>query len=330
MVTISPPFVINDLCDPVEVDGLGKKAANLAAVATIPGARTPKGFALPGAVVDRYLENFRPAILSAVQTFPPNDAHQVIEQLMLASPLDFGGELVAHIHANFAADTLFAVRSSAHPVVNGQQIAEDSEETSLAGQYSTFLRVPAVRVPEALTRCCASLYNPRSIEIFKPRSDTTYVGSTMTVLVQEMIEATASGVMMTVDPLAIAEGIELIGLEASYGPCEAIVSGKTQGDLFMVSRDSLEVVESELGSKRWRSDLPIYGEPTEDRCTVPETERAVFALSHEEARQVAALGLKIERLFGMPQDVEFVLDYNREVVITQARPITTLKERNSV
>ena len=197
----------------------------------------------------------------------------------------------------------------------------------MAGQYSSFLRVPASEVPAAVARCCASLYNPRSIEIFQPAMDTTYITSTMTVLVQEMVEASVSGVMMTVDPLAVRDGVEAIGIEASYGACEAVVSGQTQGDLFMIDRINHKVFETELGSKRWRADLPIYGVSSDHLTAVPKAERAVFALSVEEAQRIAALGMEIERHFGMPQDVEFVLDANREVVITQARPITTLKEK---
>lgn len=329
-MTASRSFELVDLSSRLNIKGLGKKAANLAEVASIPGARTPKGFALPGEVLDAYLAGFRTEILGIVRTLDPADAHESIELLLLDHPLDFAQSLVSHLQKQFPPTTLFAVRSSAHPIVKGAQVAEDSEEISLAGQYSSFLRVPVEKVPEAVSRCAASLFNGRSIEIFKPGLDTTYIDSTMTVVIQEMIDATACGVMMTVDPMAYADGIEVVGIEASYGACEAIVAGKTQGDLYLVDRSTGAVTATELGSKRWRVDLPVYGDTDHDGLVaVPQELRDEYALTVVEAEQIAALGRRIEQHFGLPQDIEFVLDDHREVVVTQARPITTLKEKQS-
>ncbi|HPU13437.1 MAG TPA: PEP/pyruvate-binding domain-containing protein [Aeromicrobium sp.] len=326
----SNTFAIVDLSTQPSLTDLGKKAANLAEVATIPGVRTPKGFALPGEVLDGYLENFRTQFLWILRTLEPVEAHRTIEDLLIDQPLDSAESLIALLREHFPLNTLFAVRSSAHPVVKGASIAEDSEEISLAGQYSSFLRVPAEKVPEAVSRCAASLFNARSIEIFKPGFDTTYIDSTMTVLIQEMVDASACGVMMTIDPMAYADGIEVLGIEASYGACEAIVAGKTQGDLYLVDRNTGAVSESELGSKRWRIDLPIYGSTASDGLVaVSDDQRVAFALTTEESEHIAALGRLIEEHFGLPQDIEFVLDANREVVVTQARPITTLKEKLS-
>lgn len=329
-MTMPTTFAMVDLSARTSIKGLGKKAANLAEVATIPGARTPRGLALPGDVLDRYLANCRTDFLGILRTLAPAEAHRTIEQLLLSRPLDFAEMLVVRLQEQFAPDTLFAVRSSAHPVVKGAHIAEDSEEISLAGQYSTFLRVPLDMVPEAVSRCAASLFNARSIEIFKPGLDTTYIDSTMTVLIQEMVDASASGVMMTIDPLAFADGIDVVGIEASYGACEAIVAGKTQGDLFLVDRATGAVTEAELGSKRWRVDLPVYGSADPDELVAVSQEmRGTFALTTDEVERIAALGRQIEQHFGLPQDIEFVLDVNRDVVVTQARPITTLKEKQS-
>lgn len=319
---------IIDLSSPSGVDGLGKKAANLAEVATIPGVLTPKGFAIPGDALDGYLDEYRPEILRLIRTLPPIEAHSEVERMLIARPLDFDGELEVHLARWFPPETLFAVRSSAHPVVRGEQIAEDSKEHSLAGQYSSFLRVPLNKVPEAVSRCAGSLFNARSIELFQPGVDTSYIDSTMTVIIQDMVEASASGVMMTVDPIAFADGVELTGIEASYGACEVIVSGKAQGDLFLIDRAMGTVTEIQLGSKRWLVDLPVYGGRSAEALTpVADQQRGIFALSVGEAEHIANLGLQIEQHFGLPQDIEFVLSSNREVFITQARPITTLKEK---
>jgi len=321
-------LVLVDLNSQSSVKGLGKKAANIAEVAMVPGVRTPRGFAFPGAVLDSYLANSRADILGILRALDPTDAHRSVEQLLLSRPIAHAEALVEHLREQFPPNTLFAVRSSAHPVVKGVRVAEDSTEISLAGQYSSFLRVPINTVPEAVIRCVASLFNPRSIELFEPNLDTTYIASTMTVLIQEMVDATACGVMMTIDPMAHAEGTEVVGIEASYGPCEAIVAGKTQGDLFLIDRTTGAVTETELGSKRWRVDHPVYGSADDDMLTAVSQEmRSAYSLTQDEAEKIANLGLRIEQHFGLPQDIEFVLDVHREAVVTQARPITTLKEK---
>lgn len=322
---------IVDLSAPRSIDGLGKKAANLAEVATVPGARTPQGFAFPGTALAPIIRRFRDEISAILRTTPSShDAHRRIEVLMAAVASELPGDLVGLLEEHFDSGALFAVRSSAHPVVNGERIAEDSEQHSLAGQYSSFLRVPRERVPDAVAKCCASLFNARSLDVFDIVNDGSYLESTMTVIVQEMVEATVSGVMMTLDPIAAADGTKVVGIEAAYGACEAIVAGKTQGDLFLVDRDDGTVVEREVGSKRWRVELPLYGDDHhESLVAVLDDLRGEFSLSLDEISRIADLGMRIERHFGSPQDIEFVLDADREVVITQARPITTLMKEKT-
>ncbi|MCD5422751.1 PEP/pyruvate-binding domain-containing protein [Rhodococcus pyridinivorans] len=327
------PDWIVDLSTPASIAGLGKKAANLAELAAaVEGARTPRGFALPGATLAPFIHGYRREISSILRSgLSSSRTHREIEALMAAAAPPLVDGLVELLDDRFDAGTLFAVRSSAHPVVGGVQIAEDSEEHSLAGQYSSFLRVPREHVPQAVARCCASLFNARSIEIFDVANDESYLDSTMTVLVQEMVEASVSGVMMTLDPIAAADGTNVLGIEAAYGACEAIVAGKTQGDLMLVDRASRAVVERQIGSKRWRVELPVYSgsDAGESLVPVPDSLRSVFALSPDEVAAIAELGLRIESHFGPPQDIEFVLDARRNVVITQARPITTLTKENS-
>nr|WP_281241567.1 PEP/pyruvate-binding domain-containing protein [Sporomusa acidovorans] len=52
-------------------------------------------------------------------------------------------------------------------------------------------------------------------------------------------------------------------------------------------------------------------------------QQATQALTDHQIRDLAALGKKIERHYGKPQDIEFCMA-NGEFFIVQSRPITTL------
>lgn len=55
----------------------------------------------------------------------------------------------------------------------------------------------------------------------------------MSVLIQEMFSSDLCAVVMTKDPVELEE---VFGIEITYGACEALVSGKVQGDLFLLNR----------------------------------------------------------------------------------------------
>jgi rifampicin phosphotransferase len=89
----------------------------------------------------------------------------------------------------------FAVRSSG--------TAEDLEGASFAGQYETVLGVPLEGLPGAVREVFSSAAAPRVSAYKAARGEaSTDVGrSRMAVLVQVMVEADASGVAFTADPV---------------------------------------------------------------------------------------------------------------------------------
>ena len=87
---------------------------------------------------------------------------------------------------------LVAVRSSV--------TAEDAADTSFAGQQETLLDVRgADAVLEAVVRCWASLWSDRAVD-YRDRQGVAPTDVRLAVVIQEMVEATASGVLFTADP----------------------------------------------------------------------------------------------------------------------------------
>jgi pyruvate,water dikinase len=102
------------------------------------------------------------------------------------------------------------------------------------------------------------------------------------------------------------------------------VSGTITPDLFVVDKDSLEIVERRISTK----NLEIV--PNNHRGTVhkaPELDRRTApSLTDEEIKHLAKLADTIESHFGKPQDIEFAVDgrlpFPKSVFIVQSRPET--------
>lgn len=245
-----------------------------------------------------------------------------IHETIVTSTLQGVADIQAALEKHISGATFFAVRSAGAPVVNHKEIAEDSRGISLAGQYESFLLVPARHVPLAVLHCYASLFAERSLRRFKVMEDAGYLWSCMSVLIQEMCPAELSSVVMTEDPV---EGKNRFGMEITYGACEAIVSGEVQGDLYLLNKATGAIINAEVGTKNSRIGYePFTNWETGNKIKlpVPEHERKQFAASQRLVSSIYDLGMLVEHHFGVPQDIELVVSQG-EIVVTQSRPITT-------
>jgi pyruvate,water dikinase len=137
-----------------------------------------------------------------------------------------------------------------------------------------------------------------------------------------MIPAAASAVIMTVDPLGDGE---TGAIEVTHGPCEAIVAGVTSPDEAVFSRRGGTISWTVVGSKEHRIEYEEFGaEPNNARLLPNVLERGALAVSYETLSTLIRLGHHIESVFGVPQDIELVITPSGRIVVTQARPVTTL------
>ena len=111
-----------------------------------------------------------------------------------------------------------AVRSSA--------TAEDLAYASFAGQQDTYLNVIGDdALIEAIQGCWASLWTDRAVS-YRSANGIDHRSVALAVVVQQMVEATAAGVMFTANPLTGTRHETVI--DASPGLGEAVVSGRGQ------------------------------------------------------------------------------------------------------
>jgi phosphoenolpyruvate synthase/pyruvate phosphate dikinase len=178
-------------------------------------------------------------------------------------------------------DGLFAVRSSA--------TMEDGAGHSFAGQFDTFLEVPAAEVAQRIAGVRDSSQSESVLTYCRERG--LPLPEPPTVLVQRMILPRCAGVAFSADPVSGQRGMAIISAVAGTG--EKLVSGEVDGEMWRIGPG---VMESPSG--------PL--------------------LTEKEAREVAALARACETHFGRPQDIEWAIDSAGKLWLLQSRPITTL------
>jgi phosphoenolpyruvate synthase/pyruvate phosphate dikinase len=281
------------------------------------GISVPKGLTMDASHYRTAIELLTASIVDALPS------SQRIKQIFLSAGMStFSRSYLDTQLSLLAGVERFAVRSSGMVNEHGRHICEDSEEVSLAGQFESFLNVPRNHVPQAVCRCWASLFNERSIASFS--ADRDYVlSSTMSVVIQEMVPAKSSAVIMTIDPQGIGD---IGGIEFTWGPCEAIVAGITSPDEVTFDRETGKILTTVVGPKERRVSYGVFSGENDNVRRVPTTpeERSLLSVNTITIKKMIDIGYEIELIFGRPQEIELVITSDDRIVITQARAITTL------
>ena len=300
---------------------LGNKVKNLAILSQA-GVRVPRGFGIPYEVYSKFVSNLLPDLQQAREkAVDYADMAKRLYEVFVSATFDGATEVLEALEKYMPGVSYFAVRSSGAPIINGFEAAEDSAGLSLAGQYESFLFVPSCNVPKAILLCYASLFSERCLKQFKVKEDIYYLNSRMSVLIQEMCQADLSAVVMTRDPV---EGGDNFGIEVTYGACEALVSGQVQGDLYLLSRTTGNIIDAQLGTKNTRIGYePLVNVRKDNKIThyLPNRLRTRYAASNKLIAKIHNLSMHIEKYFKAPQDIELVVDKD-EIIIIQTRPIT--------
>src|SRR4051794_14472448 len=207
-----------------EIGGKGQSLARLASA----GVPVPNGFHITTAAYDDFVAHH--GLAGAIDA-----------QLSSANDLEEGatGSATAAIEALFvdrdiprgiAADVVQAYHQLGSPAVavRSSATAEDLPEASFAGQQETFLNVSGDdELLAALRRCWASLWTARAIS-YRARRDISQQNISVAVVVQELIDADASGIMFTADPVTGDDS--MIEINAAWGLGEAVVGGQVTPD----------------------------------------------------------------------------------------------------
>jgi pyruvate,water dikinase len=322
-------FRIEELCQEFNNE-VGKKCANLGEMAKI-GLRVPPGFSLSLEAYKRFMSE-------------TGAAHEIKEYL---NGLDHHFETIQHFN-EASAELRRIVESKEMPLHMKEQILAYYRETcqkcgeekvavstrsagaaSHPGQFETHLNVVGEDdLIEKIIKVWSSTFNSRSLSARK-RAGIPLESDPIGVAVIKMVNARSAGVLFTADPNTGDRSRMII--EANWGLGESVVGGEAMPDVYILDKESLEVAERKLGSKKRCITLQEVGvaemETPPDQCNA-------FCLTDEEAREIGRLGKILEAHFGVPQDTEWAIEREMScpasVMLLQTRAEVIAKQKKPV
>ena len=228
----------------------------------------------------------------------------------------------------YGADASYAVRSSA--------TAEDLADASFAGQQETYLNIQGEdAILKAIQAVFSSLYNDRAIA-YRVHHGFEHHNVALSAGIQLMVRSdlASSGVMFTIDTESGFENA--IFITSAYGLGETVVQGSVNPDEFYVYKPSLKnndhaILRRNIGSKKQKmifTKTTSY-ETSTQLIDVDIEEQNKFSITDKEITLIAEMGLKIEKHYAKPMDIEWAKDgVSGEIYIVQARP-ETVKSRSN-
>lgn len=301
-------------------DLAGGKMANLGEIKNVLRLPSPDGFVVTTDGFRMLMEES--GIRSWVQDrqmellSEPGDASKIssvlrerIEKAEIPLPLrEAIFDLYDRLSRRTGSSPFMAVRSSA--------LGEDSDY-SYAGQFLSVLNVNREELPGAYLRVVASLYSPEAIH-YQLFHGILSESAEMAVGFIAMVDTVTSGVAFSKDPNQPDSGYVLI--QAILGLGVALVDGKTSPESIFVPRDNTAQNIVRIPSQQKSRFIPSPGAGLKEVPIAPE-EIGQDCLTDDEARQIALWAIQLEAHFNSPQDIEWAVDKNRQLIVLQSRPL---------
>ena len=202
--------------------------------------------------------------------------------------IELPADLLDEIEAKSAGWLRYCVRSSA--------VQEDSHMSAWAGILCSYTNLTRPELREAIHRCWASLYSAASLE-YAVRSGHRPRDLRIALMIQEFVAGDTAGICFSVEP--VSRNAHTITIEAAAGPASAITDGSLIPDRYLVSKQSLTILEAQCVGA--------------DRCV----------MARSQIQQVARAIRSIEEQFAHAVDVEWTIK-DGVLTLLQARQVTSL------
>ncbi len=231
-------------------------------------------------------------------------------------------DLKKEIEENYRKLSVRTLKNKPYVAVRSSATAEDLPDASFAGEQETYLNVSGKNeLIKAVKKCFASLFTDRSIS-YREDKGFDHFAVALSAAVQKMVNSKASGVMFTLDPDSGFR--KVVYINGSYGLGELVVQGEVIPDQWTVFKHTMKIIEKKLGTKD-KMLLRIRGKNVLKKT--PKNIRNEFALSDKEVLQLADYGMRIEKHYGRPMDIEWAQDSDGKIYIVQARPETVYSSK---
>lgn len=298
---------------------VGKKCANLGEMAKL-GMRVPPGFAISidgfekymrmtglGKRIEAYFASHGEDLKKSIQR--QMDASQAAKHMMAETPLP--ESISEEIERNYES-LCSRFGDPKMPVA-----VRSSGAVSMPGQMETYLYVRGGNeVTQKVREVWESTFNTRAIA-FRLEKGLRVDKAPIGIGVLKMVNAKSAGVVLTVLPTSGDTDHAVI--EGNWGLGESVVSGEITPDNYIVNKGSLAIEKNVSKKTRW---VVSTGNGT-IKADVPVQMQDLPCLEDEEIREITRIALNVEKHFGVPQDMEWVVDkdlpFPESVIWVQAR-----------
>ncbi len=308
----------------------GGKGANLAEMYNI-GLPVPPAFIVTSNAYSKFLEynELKEKIFDILSDLDYENTEELekrtkkIREMIVNSeiPDDIEEEIIEAYETLSMSDVNFFIKEPCFVAVRSSATAEDLLSASFAGQQETFLNVKGnSSLLEAIKKCWASLFTARAT-YYRHKKGFSHEKTLIAVIVQKMINAEKSGVTFTINPTNNDK--TKIVIEAVFGLGEGIVSGTIEPDYYLVDKENLRIVEKKIGIKKLEFTRDSSGKNI--KVELPFEKQVQQVLEDWEIKKLAEYGIKIEKHYNWPQDIEWAIE-GGNIYIVQTRAVTTVEK----
>ncbi|HBA54879.1 MAG TPA: hypothetical protein DCZ04_10640 [Syntrophorhabdus aromaticivorans] len=299
---------------------VGKKCANLGEMSRL-GMRVPHGFAISVKGFEQFMS--LTGLAREVEAYigaQREDLKQVevcqavsrkVQGLIESTPVpeSMKKEISAYYHAlcDKAGRKNLAVAVRSSGVV------------SMPGQMDTYLNVVGEEaVTEHIKRVWSSSYTVRAMTC-RIEQEMPVEWAPIGVAVMMLVDAKSAGVVLTVLPTT--GDMTKVVIEGNWGLGESVVGGEITPDSFVVDKENLTVLDRKVSTKQGMVGRETSGTTY---VKVPKELQGESCLDDEEIREITKTAIDVEKHFGVPQDMEWVVDkdlpFPENIFWVQARP----------
>jgi len=303
----------------------GGKAANLGEL-TQNGFNVPAGFCVTSESLFYHIaqNNIQAKIDNIVATFDYEDFGGIEEKTGHIRDLIINAEIPQDLFQEIR-ETIAELNSpeEAFVAVRSSVAVKDSPVSSFPGMMDTYHYLKGEEeIVEHIRKCWGSLWTSRAT-ISRHHKTIDHKLGLIAPIVQKMVHSEVAGVLFTANPITSSR--DEIVIEANWGLGESVVSGKSMNDFFVLDKSPLKLKDKRISKKTLMIGFDEEkGFGRKEMAVAPDMMDAP-TLSDEQAEQLGETGLKIEEVFGFPQDIEWAYEKG-ELFILQSRNIRTLKE----
>ena len=295
---------------------VGGKNASLGEMIARTNVPIPLGFAITAEAYKRFICN------AGLEKFIRETLHKTnvknIHELRRAGAAIRKAIRNAPMPAELEREILKAFRKlgAERVAVRSSATAEDLPRASFAGQQESFLNVDERALMRRVKDCFASLFTDRAIS-YREDHHFDHFRVWLAVGIQKMVRSAVSGVIFTLDPDTGHR--DFVFINGSWGLGDYIVQGRVDPDQWLVHKPTHAIVTRRIATKKIMEVRTPRGVA---RAAVPKNLQNKAVLSDKEILRLSDWSLAIEKMYGVPQDIEWAKDLDGSLYILQSRPET--------